>query len=82
MEGGFIVVVSGGTVICIIYLFLIGWWCQWIHDVNMLEICLRGFKVIFISHSYFINYLLQDNWDDDDIDDEFTMQLRAELEKN
>jgi len=25
---------------------------------------------------------VQDNWDDDDIDDEFTKQLRAELEKS
>ena len=24
----------------------------------------------------------QDNWDDDDIDDQFTMQLRAELSKS
>ena len=24
----------------------------------------------------------QDNWDDDDIDDEFTQQLRAELVQN
>jgi len=24
----------------------------------------------------------QDNWDDDDIEDNFTQQLRAELEKN
>jgi hypothetical protein len=24
----------------------------------------------------------QDNWDDDDIDDEFTQQLRAELMQN
>jgi len=25
---------------------------------------------------------IQDNWDDDDIDDEFTTQLRAELSKS
>ena len=25
--------------------------------------------------------LWEDNWDDDDIDDDFSMQLRAELEK-
>ena len=33
---------------------------------------------------YFMNrpHPHQDNWDDDDIDDQFTMQLRAELSKS
>ena len=35
------------------------------------------------STPHFISItILQDNWDDDDIDDDFTMQLRAELEKS
>ncbi len=29
-----------------------------------------------------MSFFFQDNWDDDDIEDDFTQQLRAELTKN
>lgn len=37
----------------------------------------------YIIISFFLHlFLKKDNWDDDDIDDEFTTQLRAELSKS
>jgi hypothetical protein len=42
---------------------------------------LYSFTISCSHHSTFLSRK-QDNWDDDDIEDEFTQQLRAELMQN
>ena len=79
----------------LISLFYVRVWAFHIHRLakvrlaevvaELLIITFRSTLSLLLDHEYLTTVLPsphQDNWDDDDIDDEFTTQLRAELEKN